>query len=64
MMLDLKILNKQHKNKVMLERNSRRLSNIHSKESDEVIKQLRSKKNDTEKAIQETDIGWMSRKQG
>ena len=43
------------KNKVMLERNSRRLSNIHSKESDEVIKQLRSKKNDTEKAIQETD---------
>ena len=43
------------KNKVMLERYSRRLSNIHSKESDEVIKQLRSKKNDTEKAIQETD---------
>lgn len=43
------------KNKVMLERNSRRLSNIHSKESDEVIKQLRLKKNDTEKAIQETD---------
>ena len=43
------------KNKVMLERNSRRLSNIYSKESDEVIKQLRSKKNDTEKAIQETD---------
>ena len=43
------------KNKVMLERNSRRLSNIHSKESDEVIKRLRLKKNDTEKAIQETD---------
>ena len=43
------------KNKVMLERNSRRLSNIHSKESDEVIKQLRLKKNDTEKAIQEND---------
>ena len=43
------------KNKVMLERNSRRLSNIDSKESDEVIKQLRLKKNDTEKAIQETD---------
>lgn len=43
------------KNKVMLERNSRRLSNMHIKESDEVIKQLRSKKNDTEKAIRETD---------
>lgn len=43
------------KNKVMMERNSRRLSNMHSKESDEVIRQLRSKKNDTEKAILETD---------
>lgn len=43
------------KNKIMLERNSRRLSNIHSKESDEVIKRLRTKKNEIEKAIQETD---------
>lgn len=43
------------KNKVMLERNSRRLSNMHSKESDEVIKQLRTKKNEIEKIIQETD---------
>ena len=43
------------KNKVMLERNSRRLSNMHSKESDEVIKRLRIKKNETEKVIQETD---------
>jgi DNA sulfur modification protein DndD len=43
------------KNKIMLERNSRRLSNMHSKENDEVVKRLRTKKNETEKAIQETD---------
>lgn len=44
------------KNKQVLERNSRRLSNIHSKESDELIKEIRSKKNALEKEIQTTDL--------
>lgn len=39
------------KNKQILERNSRRLSNIHSKENDELIKSIRIKKNDIEKSI-------------
>lgn len=39
------------KNKVLLERNVRRLANIQSKESDEVVKGLREKKNDIEKQI-------------
>lgn len=43
------------KNKVLLERNSRRLSNMQSKESDAVIKELRNKKNLVEKEINETD---------
>lgn len=43
------------KNKQILERNSRRLSNIHSKESDEVIKELRGKKNNIEKEILDVD---------
>lgn len=43
------------KNKQILERNSRRLSNINSKESDELIKKLRSKKNDIENLIAEKD---------
>lgn len=43
------------KNKQILERNSRRLSNINSKESDELIKKLRSKKNDIESLIAEKD---------
>lgn len=43
------------KNKQSLERNSRRLSNIHSKESDELIKQIRSKKNNVENLILEKD---------
>lgn len=44
------------KNKQVLERNSRRLSNIHSKESDELIKEIRSKKNALEKEIRTTDL--------
>lgn len=44
------------KNKQVLERNSRRLSNIHSKESDELIKEIRSKKNALEKEIIITDL--------
>lgn len=43
------------KNKQILERNSRRLANINSKESDELIKKIRSKKNDIEKLISEKD---------
>lgn len=43
------------KNKLILERNSRRLSNINSKESDELIKNIRSKKNDIEHLISEKD---------
>lgn len=43
------------KNKQILERNSRRLSNIHSKESDELIKSIRNKKNDVEKLIASKD---------
>lgn len=43
------------KNKQILERNSRRLSNINSKESDELIKQIRKKKNDVENLILEKD---------
>lgn len=41
------------KNKQILERNSRRLSNINNKESDELIKKIRCKKNDIEKLISE-----------
>lgn len=43
------------KNKQILERNSRRLSNINSKESDELIKNIRSKKNYIEHLISEKD---------
>ena len=43
------------KNKQILERNNRRLANINSKESDELIKKIRSKKNDIEKLILEKD---------
>ena len=43
------------KNKLVLERNSRRLSNIQSKEKDELIKSIRSKKNQIEKAIVQKD---------
>ena len=43
------------KNKQILERNSRRLSNINNKESDELIKKIRCKKNDIEKLISEKD---------
>lgn len=43
------------KNKLVLERNSRRLSIIQSKEKDELIKDIRSKKNQTEQAIQDKD---------
>lgn len=46
------------KNKLLLERNSRRLSNIQSKEKDELIKSIRTKKNEIEKTIslKETEI--------
>lgn len=44
------------KNKQILERNSRRLSNIHSKENDELIKSIRNKKNEVEKSIASKDI--------
>lgn len=43
------------KNKQILERNSRRLSNIKSKENDEVIKDIRKKKNEVEEAIQDQE---------
>ncbi|MCQ2244001.1 MAG: DNA sulfur modification protein DndD [Bacteroidaceae bacterium] len=44
------------KNRQLLERNSRRLSNINSKESDELIKSIRSKKNEIESCISEKEI--------
>ncbi len=44
------------KNKLVLERNSRRLSNIQSKEKDELIKSIRAKKNEIEKSIAEKDV--------
>ena len=43
------------KNKLVLERNSRRLSNIQSKEKDELIKDIRTKKNLVEKSILSKD---------
>lgn len=43
------------KNKQILERNSRRLSNINSMESDELIKKIRSKKKEIEHLISEKD---------
>ncbi|MBR4239067.1 MAG: DNA sulfur modification protein DndD [Prevotella sp.] len=43
------------KNKLVLERNSRRLSNIQSKEKDELIKSIRAKKNQIEKSIIQKD---------
>lgn len=43
------------KNKLVLERNSRRLSNIQSKEKDELIKDIRSKKNKVEADIVDKD---------
>ncbi len=45
------------KNKQILERNSRKLSNIQSKEKDELIKDLRSKKNSMEAVIEFADQG-------
>ena len=44
------------KNKLVLERNSRRLSNIHSKEKDELIKSIRAQKNEIEKSIAKKDV--------
>lgn len=44
------------KNKQMLERNSRRLSNINNKESDELIKSIRKKKEQVEKNIEDEEI--------
>lgn len=44
------------KNKILLERNSRRLSSIQSKEKDEVIKVIRAQKNQIEKAIIQKDV--------
>ena len=43
------------KNKQILERNSRRLSNINSKEQDELIKGIRNKKNEVEATIVQKD---------
>ena len=43
------------KNKLLLERNSRRLSNIQSKEKDELIKSIRAQKNELEKSIAKKD---------
>jgi len=43
------------KNRITLERNARRLANIQSKESDEVVKALRDKKNEIEQKIKDTD---------
>jgi DNA sulfur modification protein DndD len=43
------------KNKLVLERNSRRLSNIQSKEKDELIKSIRAQKNQIEKTIAQKD---------
>lgn len=44
------------KNKLVLERNSRRLSNIQSKERDELIKSIRTQKNELEKSIAKKDV--------
>lgn len=44
------------KNKQILERNSRRLANIQNKENDEIIKNIRRRKNQNELAIQEKEI--------
>ena len=43
------------KNKLVLERNSRRLSNIQSKEKDELIRSIRVQKNEVEKSIAKKD---------
>lgn len=43
------------KNRITLERNARRLANIQSKESDEVVKALRDKKNEIEQKIKDTE---------
>ena len=43
------------KNKLVLERNSRRLSNIQSKEKDELIKTIRTKKNQVEQSVSKKD---------
>lgn len=43
------------KNRITLERNVRRLANIQSKESDEVVKALRDKKNEIEQKIKDAD---------
>ena len=43
------------KNKLVLERNSRRLSNIQSKEKDELIRSIRVQKNEVEKFIAKKD---------
>ena len=44
------------KNKLVLERNSRRLSNIQSKEKDELIKTIRAQKNEIERSIAKKEI--------
>lgn len=44
------------KNKLVLERNSRRLSNIQSKEKDELIKSIRTQKNEIEESIAKKDV--------
>lgn len=44
------------KNKQVLERNSRRLANINSKENDELIKRLRFEKNQLEELIEQKDL--------
>ena len=44
------------KNKLVLERNSRRLSNIQSKEKDELIMSIRAQKNKLEKSIAKKDV--------
>lgn len=44
------------KNKQLLERNSRRLSNINSKENDEIIKKIRAEKNIVEAEISRIEI--------
>lgn len=43
------------KNKLTIDRNSRRLSNIHSKENDVVIRQLREQKDQIETSIREVE---------
>ena len=44
------------KNKQILERNSRRLSNIQNKEKDEIIKDIRRKKNEVESNIYKVEL--------